>query len=216
MQNDCYDAFGRMINITTGRASVAGSFRNRIEEKSWMEWNPSIGRRPRPIMEPSVLTGGSVIRPHYRPPKTSISMDASLRESSIEITLRVASDKSRSRHWEFTECIHAMLSGTVVPYCDHEFNSGYELQRDRELALEGFHIARFTNRSSDHILILALEGNKLEQLLACGMLIHEARQDEPKPKKLLRGVLQLSSCLRCSIRLAQQSQDHLPWVIVGG
>ncbi|KAH9234787.1 hypothetical protein K456DRAFT_1713641 [Colletotrichum gloeosporioides 23] len=222
MENDCFDSLGRTISIRTGRASVAGTFRNTIDENLRLDWD-DYGKVRRGIMAPSLLAGGSLLQPHYRPPRTSISMHVALHETIIELTLQVESLDSGTRRWEFTECLIALLSGTLMPSCEHGLNSAYVLQKDQELAVEGFHIGRFKERSPDQVLILALQGNKLEQLLACGMLIHESEEKaremmiNPPPEDPCRkkGVLQTSSCLGCCIRLSQKDDNCLPWVIIG-
>lgn len=221
-ENDCYDTFGRTLQIRTGRASVAGCFRNTIEEKSLLDWDDYINTS-RELTNPTLLAGGSLLRPHYRPPKTEISMEVALHETTIELKLQVANEKSPARRWAFTECMTALLSGLVVPSCEHQHDSAYELVRDEEVALEGFNIARLREPVLNQVLVLALQGNKLEQLVICGILMQKAEEERstsgrPRPghQHWKQGLLQMSSCLKCCIRLAQRVEDYLPWVIIGG
>ncbi|KAF5526184.1 hypothetical protein CGCA056_v002542 [Colletotrichum aenigma] len=212
MENDCYDNFGRIISIRTGRASVAGSFRNMIGENTIRDMDSIVNpmRCRGQTMAPSLLAGGTLLQPHYRPSKTKIFMDVALHETVIELELQVDVANSRNRYWGFKRCLVALLSGVIVPSCEHGLNSAYVLKKDREVAIEGFHMARFTDRSSDQVLVLALQGNKLEQLLACGMLMRELEMEQVGKHRWepgqeyswwKRGVLQTSSCLEFCIRL---------------
>ncbi|KAF0326938.1 hypothetical protein GQ607_005702 [Colletotrichum asianum] len=223
MENDCYDDCGRIIGIRTGRASVSGSLRNKIVEHITLDADGAMRGREE-TMAPSLLAGGSLLQPHYRPSKTRIFMGVALHETTIQLTLQAGSANSRTKCWEFTRCLAALLSGVVVPICKHEPNSVYVSKSDREIAVEGFDMARFTERSSDQVLVLALQGNKLEQLLACGMLIQEFEEKTPErgygptleDTSSKRGVLQTSSCLECCIRLSQREDKCLSCVIIGG
>ncbi|KAF5510986.1 hypothetical protein CGCS363_v003439 [Colletotrichum siamense] len=225
MQNDAFDELGRMIQISGGLASVGGAFRNIIIEPA--EPLPEFASRnvPERLSDPSLLVGGSLLQPHHRPSLTNLIMDVSVNESSILLQLATLNDMlpRTSIGASFVESISVFLSLWAVPSCFHAKDAVYDIQDDMEVAVDGFHVARIVHQDiKAEVLVFALTGNKLEQLLTCGAL---SKMLPLGPSLVGRGscdqccgVLQLFSCLRCSIRLSRQPDKNigLPCVVMGG
>ncbi|KAF6802786.1 hypothetical protein CSOJ01_11356 [Colletotrichum sojae] len=171
MENDCFDEVGRMIQIQTGRAFFQGSFRNLI-----------VGYRRQPnerntyyreILEPGQLAGSSRLEPHYRPPKTKVELNFGLKEEHIVLHawLKYGASQDHAVRIDIAECIDIFRTQWMVPCCQHDVGSPYKVKNARELAVEGFHPARLVAKAVDyHALVFALKGNKLEQMLACGLM----------------------------------------------
>lgn len=227
MRDDAFDEFGRMIDISSGRASVGGAFRNVIMEPA----ECLVGAWPRSISEslsdPSLLVGGSLLRPHHRPPLTNLSMDVTINESSIALQLRMSNGTLPLKipGASFMSSINTFLKWWAVPSCEHSRDAVYETEKDSEVAIDGFHIAGIHQEIQADILTFALTGNKLEQLLTCGTMgsILSLRSGETMLARAGNegkscGVLQISSCLKCSICLSRQPDKNigLPCVVMGG
>ncbi|KAF4818222.1 hypothetical protein CGCSCA5_v005330 [Colletotrichum siamense] len=230
MRNDAFDELGRTVQISGGLASVGGAFRNIIIEPA--EPLPELASRdvPERISDPSLLVGGSILQPHHRPPLTNLIMDVSVNESSILLQLATSNDvlPLAPLGASFVESINVLMSFWAVPSCLHAKDAIYDVQNDLEVAVDGFHVARIVHRDiRAEVLVFALTGNKLEQLLMCGAL----SKTLPLGPSLLGpsmfgrgrcgeyyGVLQLFSCLRCSIRLSRQPHKNqgLPCIVMGG
>lgn len=234
--NDAFDDLGRMIQISSGRISVEGEFRHVIRDNSVYPMGnrrmDNSERRFRMVnlarsLSPSSLAGGCVLGPHYRPTGLLLEMNVTVQERSIHVQPKISNDMMpvRLSYAGFMESIEVFLSRWAVPSCQHAKDAPYETQKDLEVAVDGFHMIGNLDEIQADVLVLALTGNKLQQLLACGAMRHilpaQSRGSAlhmPVGNAEICGVLQISSCLKCCIRLSRQPNNStgLSCVIMGG
>ncbi|KXH40078.1 hypothetical protein CSIM01_09933 [Colletotrichum simmondsii] len=174
MEHECFDHYGRYMRIQSGRASVAGTFRNVIVEDTL--------RRPDRILDQIdetvdvvSLAKKTTIEPCYRPPETGITMGAFVREEVISIQLNLSRKTSRPVAVSFMPCMYRLMSSWAAPKCNHEKDRPYTLENDQDVAVSGFHVASLRPREAAEVLVYALRGNTLEQLLVCGLMQGELR-----------------------------------------
>ncbi|KAK1499088.1 hypothetical protein CTAM01_07009 [Colletotrichum tamarilloi] len=218
MENECFDHCGRIIRIQSGRASVAGNFRNVVVEELPRGPNTTLNR-VNETAEVVALAGRTMLKPGHRPSETEITMDAFTQEHVIFVQLKLRGKTSRPVAASFTLCVYQLISCWAVPKCNHEEDKPYMVENDQDVAVSGFHVASLRRRDAAEVLVYASHGNKLEQLLVCGLMLHEVSRWADRPcgfhKTTEPAVLQASACLRCCIRLARQP-GYLPCVVMGG
>ncbi|KAK1475724.1 hypothetical protein CABS01_04001 [Colletotrichum abscissum] len=81
---DCFDVFGRTIHIRSGRASVAGAFRNVIVERLYPDMEGNGSDPTNELAEVVSLATGTTLGPHHRPPESRIAMDVIIQEEIVE------------------------------------------------------------------------------------------------------------------------------------
>ncbi|KAI3533444.1 hypothetical protein CABS03_03300 [Colletotrichum abscissum] len=216
---DCFDVFGRTIHIRSGRASVAGAFRNVIVERLYPDMEGNGSDPTNELAEVVSLATGTTLGPHHRPPESRIAMDVIIQEEIVYVQLKLAGKTSGPVKVSFQRCISRLTSYWAVPKCNHEKDGLYTLENDQDVVLSGFQVASLRRRDAAEVLVYALHGNTLEQLLVCGLMKREVDRwvGPPVERHVVTGrcVIQASACLTCCIRLARQP-GYLPCIVMGG
>ncbi|KAK0368812.1 hypothetical protein CLIM01_13833 [Colletotrichum limetticola] len=216
MENECFDECGRTLRIQSGRASVAGAFRNMVVED--LVTNPQTVLDHKETDDFVSLAGKTTLEPCRRPPETGITMDASIQENAIVLRLNLAGKMPRPVTTSLTQCVYTLMAYWAVPKCNHEKDGPYTLEHDQDVVVSGFHVAFLPQRDAAEVLVYALRGNTLEQLLLCGLMKWEVDRWAELPYdrdwRSRRCILQASACLKCCIRLARQP-GYLPCVVMG-
>ncbi|KXH62579.1 hypothetical protein CNYM01_02782 [Colletotrichum nymphaeae SA-01] len=173
IENECFDECGRILRIQSGRASVAGAFRNIVVEDTFSVPYDTL-HRINETADVASLAGRTTLEPNHRPPETKITMDAVLQEGTISVQLNLAGQTSRLVAASFTRCVRDLMSFWAVPKCNHEKDRPYTLEHDQDVVICGFHVASLPQRDAAEVLVYALRANTLEQLLVCGLMQREA------------------------------------------
>ncbi|KAG7053717.1 hypothetical protein JMJ77_0000801 [Colletotrichum scovillei] len=98
MENESFDDSGRILRIQSGRASVAGAFRNIVVEGPFRFPDGVSDEVLHDINETAdvvSLAGRTTLEPSHRPPETEINMDAFVQEDAISVRLNLAGKTSR-------------------------------------------------------------------------------------------------------------------------
>ncbi|KAK1468168.1 hypothetical protein CCUS01_06670 [Colletotrichum cuscutae] len=136
MENECFDECGRTLRIQSGRASVAGAFRNIVVEDTFAYPHNTL-HQINEIADVVSLAGGTTLEPCHRPPETSITMDAFIREDVIAVRLNLAGKTSRPVVASFAFCVRMLMALWTVPKCNHEKDGPYTLEHDRDVVIGG-------------------------------------------------------------------------------
>ncbi|EXF85759.1 hypothetical protein CFIO01_07168 [Colletotrichum fioriniae PJ7] len=103
MENECFDECGRTLRIQSGRATVAGAFRNIVVEDTRFGPDDILDHIDETADIVS-LAGKTTLKPCHRPPETGITMDAFIREHVISVRLNLAGKTSRPVAASFQLC----------------------------------------------------------------------------------------------------------------
>ncbi|WQF82184.1 hypothetical protein CDEST_07198 [Colletotrichum destructivum] len=221
MTDECYDDLGRMIVIQSGRASVNGVFRNAIIERALpgIRWGVRTLKQTTRCLDTVALASGTFLAPHCRPPETRISMTVNLNESVIIVRLKLMVDPQKAVTVPFRYCISGFLTDWAVPRCQHPTNRPYELKGDGKFVASGFQVAKTNQQISREILVYALQGRKLEQLMICGLMKEEMARFSGYGGEgsmfwleSIPGVIQLTACLECCFQWGR----GIGCVVMGG
>lgn len=181
LSDDCYDTQGRLITISSGRASINGVMRQIIVEKN-VEI-PDIRYNQRcelPTAKTSQVAVGTYIQPHYRPGGWRIFMDAAVTEHEICISTAIGYDISKTIPVILSECIHNLFTTIILPPCGHSPDDPWKINHlDEPVQVSPFSRSM---HSTGVFMVYALKGEKLEQLVQC---------------RVEGCTLQLSTCLKC-------------------
>ncbi|KAI1658057.1 hypothetical protein F4813DRAFT_357202 [Daldinia decipiens] len=201
---DCFDNQGRFLTILPGRASVAGAFRSEIVEK----YAGDMGAEYLKVPVSTLLAPGLSLMPHHAPPEGSIFMGVSFDENVIFSDFKVRDGETFARGISIKSCTKKMLDAQSVS-CPHEPTSELQVQKEQNLAVVGFGALNSSKgRNQDIIQLVALHGNKLEQLLTFGMI--ESDMDA----RYMGFIFQHMACLKCCISTAKNEGKEI--VIMGG
>ncbi|ROV91434.1 hypothetical protein VSDG_07140 [Cytospora chrysosperma] len=222
MQHDAYDALGRIITITSGRVSVDGLLRNVIlENLDNTPVRPSTARRitcPNPLATGAfALAVGHFIEPHYQPSDINVFLHATASENAILVRFSVGRLVSKSIEVSLLRSIQAFLAVWRMPECRDDTHTPVKVQRDMNMKIVGFHLEHELSLSkSDGLTLIALHGNKLHQLLTCGLYstrswVGPSTVTEPN----CTTIFQLEACLKCCIKIARKAK-HPSCIIMGG
>ncbi|KAI0149543.1 hypothetical protein GGR57DRAFT_224198 [Xylariaceae sp. FL1272] len=190
-EEHAYDDCGRLITITTGRASVQGSLRKLILETLRHQEQVDL---PNP-QELTTAAPGSLIEPHYRPSSFSIFMDARLREREIYVTTTCGQDRSKSRLVTLVGALHLfLLSANVRAHCQHPVNRPFEVKPNLpyEFFIAGLGYTTITGGGKAAAVIYALTGKRMEQILL--MMFRP-----PATKRGERIEYQIFACAHCTL-----------------
>lgn len=211
MTDECYDNLGRMIVIQSGRASVNGAFRNAIVEAGPfnVSWDMA---QTTGFPDPVSLASGTFLEPHCRPSETGISMNVALLEEAIFLRWKLMVDTLHTLPVSLLDCISHFCSCWSVPRCGHSTNTPYEVHGDGDVVVSGFRAAEPDPHFSGEIMVYALRSRKLEQVIICGLMYETQKR---AGLSLRRGVLQVTACFECCLRLAQRD-DYLRCVVMSG
>ncbi|KAK1544597.1 hypothetical protein CPAR01_02099 [Colletotrichum paranaense] len=168
MENECFDECGRTLRIQSGRASVAGAFRNIVVEDTVIDPHNVLGHNE--TTDFVSLAGRTTLEPCHRPPETGITIDASIQENAIAVRLNLAGKAPRPVTASLAYCVYTLMTYWAVPKCNHEKDGPYTLEHDQDVVVSGFHVAFLPQRDAAEVLVYALTGNTLEQLLICGLM----------------------------------------------
>lgn len=201
---DCFDNQGRFFSLIPGRASVGGAFRRRIVEKDIHGICAQFSNIP----VSTLLASGLSLMPHHAPSESNIFMDVSFDEKIITLSFKVGCEKASAGRIPINRCINFIMKAWGVS-CPHEPTSELRVQKDQNLAVVGFGaLSSKKGRNKNVTHLIALRGNKLEQLLTFGML--ESYEDTHNTGF----VFQLTACLKCCIATAKNEGCDL--IIMGG
>ncbi|KAI1418381.1 hypothetical protein F5Y13DRAFT_196182 [Hypoxylon sp. FL1857] len=198
LRNDCFDNQGRFLTLWSGRASLNGTQRSLIVDKH--VYNRS---SPPQMTALTSLAPGSILEPHYCPSNMKIYMNACLTEEAISLQLMVGLERLLAQPVNFFDCILDTLDGDILR-CPHDPRDKFQVARDQNLAIVGFPIANEDEQTKKPIQLVALHGNKLEQLLA-NWLIDFVDEEF---------IFQLFACLKCCVTAAERS--GCKYVVMGG
>ncbi|KAI1394312.1 uncharacterized protein F4822DRAFT_44982 [Hypoxylon trugodes] len=218
LDNDCYDVQGRLLSLLPGRVSVNGTLRSLLcEERICDEVlvpSPS---------ESAKLASGLYIEPHYLPSKLNMEtcMDVSLNEDMVLLRMSIGPVGSPAKHIRFQDCLAAFPINNSTD-CSHDTTTGFRVREGQNITVVGFdHMYRSTVRYGDCLQVVALHGNKLEQLITLGILKTHGREQISEDEHMLpsfkfpkRCVLQSWACLDCCIADAERSGHK--YVVMGG
>ncbi|KAK1459804.1 hypothetical protein CMEL01_02803 [Colletotrichum melonis] len=93
MENECFDECGRTLRIQSGRASVAGAFRNIVVEDRVIDPHNVLDHIE--TTDFVSLAGRTTLEPCHRPPETGITIDTSIQEDAIAVRLNLAGKTPR-------------------------------------------------------------------------------------------------------------------------
>ncbi|KAI1466169.1 uncharacterized protein F4812DRAFT_436166 [Daldinia caldariorum] len=200
LSHDCYDDQNRFLSLLPGRASLEGIYRSEISSN-----RPDFSNF---ISRPTVTTSlapGFVLIPHHIPSAFNISMDMTLGEKEIFVAVQA---DCKDYHITIPLGIFLNPAMTTVRFCcSHDPKSEVRIEKGQQLAIAGFDACMAfpeVTPSGGSTTVIALHGNKLEQLLAIGIL--RARR-----YKIL---FQRTACLSCCIK--NPSNSAFLQVIMGG
>jgi len=207
LSDEAFDNYGRMLTITSGRATVDGLFRNYLLERMV---DPSIPKEdPPPLLAP-----GSFIEPHYYPGRLQVWIETGVVEEGVIVGTFVGHGQETTGI-SLSMCA-AEMKRVVVTRCEHSKTRPYRVPHS-------CHQPNNTNQPLPHwilpfgyvytygtswlyhslgIVIFPLKGNRLHQLIQCGLLRRERRSV----------TLQINSCIACALR----KTDHIHGLILGG
>ena len=187
LSDDCYDAQGRLLTIASGRASVNGAMRNIVFESSRVgipsgaeDCDEGSGL---PASKLSKVAVGTHIQPHYRPGNLRVFMDATLTEHEIRIGAVLGYDLSETRRIYLSECVHNFFTINIHRYCEHPHEKAWKITDPKKSVLVSA-FSPWAAKSGDRLVLYALKGRKLEQLVQC--FVEEF------------AILQLAMCLGCA------------------
>ncbi|CAJ2511732.1 Uu.00g073570.m01.CDS01 [Anthostomella pinea] len=164
LKEDCDDSQGRVISLSPGRASVSGAIQ------------------------------GSFIESHYRPGSLKTYMDVGLRVQEIWVSTRIGPEPSMTSSVSLKRCIAYLLSCVrFTPACPHSVDQPYRVRSaQRQLRLAPFSDIEYDDDDDDDddgdgdgdgdgdrdgdgddhhmrdLILFALKGQKLEQIIQCG------------------------------------------------
>ena len=202
MQHDSYDTLGRTITITPGRASVNGCLRNRLCEIGTLCKQPTSSQDG----APSTLATGYYVEPHCQPSDTHVFLDASLQEDHILLEFTTGRAALQATQVNMLHGIDSLLTHWMIPKCPHDKGTPVKVVKDMDMKLVGFSQVDADIINSDGLVLVALQGDKLRQLLTCGFY-----SEEPGTTK----ILQFSACLKCCIKIARNKRRP-SCIIIGG
>lgn len=222
MQHDSFDDFGRTITITSGRAYVDGCLRHIIlEDKHTDSREIEVAAQticPNPLSAGAfALAAGSFVKPHYQPSDMKVYLYATASEDMILVRFSVGRLVSESIKISLLHSIEAFLTFWRMPTCQHDKQTPFKVTDGMELKLVGFHLRHELGLSeAGDLTLIALHGNKLHQLLTCGLYstpswVVPSTVTEPN----YTTILQLEACLRCCIMTAQEAKRS-SCIIMGG
>lgn len=205
MQQEPYDAYGRVISVVPGRASYNGNLRNTICQSSMVEWSS-----PRPGAEGSfALAAGCFVEPHGAPSAMEAFLHATLDEHSITVTFEVGHGAIHDYKVHFHNCLESFRTLWRVPKCRHDRNTPFRVKEGMNLTLMGFYQDYVPGPAGkSEVAIIAVRGNKLHQMLTCEL--------SPWGKSHFDAtILQLEACLECCIEHAKRDGPK-SCIIMGG
>ncbi|KAI1086936.1 hypothetical protein F5B19DRAFT_100722 [Rostrohypoxylon terebratum] len=200
LQRDCYDSQYCLLSLWSGRASVNDAMRSTIIEQS-----PKglLGISPSPAL---TLAPGSFVEPHYYPSAMNICRGVALNENAISVEFMVGSEEMLTTSASFSYGVEALSISVEILRCQHNPKDAYRVENNRNLSLIGFDFGavRWSPDLEDGKVtqLIALQGNKLEQILMAGYLSSQ------------RVILQRLACLQCCISAASLYQDRNPTTYV--
>ncbi len=206
LTDDCYDGQGRLLTIASGRASINGVMRHLLVEAN--DEIPHMGHMRLgfdlggvsglPPTKTSEVVAGTYIQPHYRPSNLRVFMDATITEHEIRIGLALGDHVSQAKRIFLSKCIHNFLLTVIYRHCSHPHDEPWKTANSTAgpIRLSPFSLSA-TAREPGQLILYALKGRKLEQLIQC--YIDEC------------AVLQLLVCLGCASDLVgrQPGRQHL-------
>ncbi|KAI1477490.1 hypothetical protein F4774DRAFT_420144 [Daldinia eschscholtzii] len=203
LSHDCYDDQNRFLSLLPGRASLGGIYRPEIlSNKSDF---PQFASQSALSVTTS-LAPGFVLVPHHVPSPFSISMDMALSEKGILVTLLVDYEEYHIAI-PLGKCLKVVMEKMILR-CPHDPKSELRVEKDHKLVTAGLgdcaNYEEETEESKGVTVIIALHGNKLEQLLTMGILTARRK----------RFMFQRTACLSCCVKAAQNSSSR--YVIMGG
>ncbi|KAI0386930.1 hypothetical protein F5Y04DRAFT_73854 [Hypomontagnella monticulosa] len=199
LRNDCYDMQGRFLSILPGRASLNGSLRSLLLETQKF---PALSTLQAPSLTSLAL--GSTLMPHHAPSNANIYMDVSLTEKAMMFNFAFGPDRFHTQQLTIAHCIITILGGDILR-CSHGDMAAFRVGSNQNLATVGFGcVTEERKRDTDLLELIAVRGNKLEQLLTVGVLSKQRKEY----------VFQAMSCLKCSIDEAERKRCK--YVVMGG
>ncbi|KAI0106550.1 hypothetical protein F4776DRAFT_435866 [Hypoxylon sp. NC0597] len=158
------------------------------------------------------LAPGSIMKPHYCPSNINIHIDVSFNQDVISIQLSVGPVRSHVTHVHLVGSIESLLRGDILQ-CPHDPGDVLRVEKDQNLTITGFgHTDNGGQQGKGPIQLLALYGNKLEQLLLAE-LIYGTDGDKGKLDST-EHIFQLFACLKCCVTSAERFGRK--YVVMGG
>ncbi|KAI3532283.1 hypothetical protein CSPX01_13595 [Colletotrichum filicis] len=131
MENECFDECGRTLRIQSGRASVAGAFRNIVVEDRVTDPHNVLDHNE--TTDFVSLAGRTTLEPCHRPPETGITIDTSIQEDAIAVRLNLAGKTPRPVAASLAHCVYTLMTYWAVPKCSHEKDGPYTLEHDQDV-----------------------------------------------------------------------------------
>ncbi len=195
LTDDCYDAQGRLITISSGRATVNGLMRHLLlETKGQAPVAGAFSDLPRP--KTSEVAVGTYVQPHYRPGNLRIFLDAIVTEGEIRVSAALGDDITRARPICLFRLIDNLFFTTINRPCSHSHDEPWKIP-GAPLCVRLSPLAAQQNRDANQLILYALKGRKLEQMVQCYI-------DDT-------AALQLSMCLGCASDLVGHIMDYRPF-----
>jgi len=201
--DEAFDDHGRLLTITSGRATVDGLFRNYLIERK-------IGFSSSSEDTPSLLAHGSLIEPYYYPGRLRVWIETGVIDEGILVGAFLGHSEQSTRI-SLVRCAESMKY-IVVPRCEHPKSQPYRVphsQHQSDTGQSPQHLISpfsYGPANDSGIMIFPLTGNRLQQLIQCGTLgLYLRRQGRSV-------ILQMHSCISCAVRMRPEPSC----VILGG
>jgi hypothetical protein len=188
IEHEAFDNLGRFVTITSGQASIEGNRRPWIIDGTSFSYlhGSHVSQ-----LEYSTISSGSLLEPHFRPSQSSISMVAQLKDRhtiTVETTVRRFDGK-----WvpvNLAQCHSKLWNFDAEQPCRHNTCEPFLVtpQLGAKLAVTGFSPLYRGRTLLGTIIVIALRGRRLEQLLQMAL-----------SRSPSQNFLQLHSCFRCTL-----------------
>ncbi|MCJ1442638.1 MAG: hypothetical protein MMC23_003135 [Stictis urceolatum] len=201
IDEDCFDGEGRLLKIEPGRVSLNKVLRRFISEHGHSK---DVPREEKTMGTVTTMNPGFQVEPHHAPSGLEVVMDTELSENRIWLHTRIHDTGTDSfTSIELTACIECVALWTAPSQCCHGPTRNLLVKRPNQVYVATFGYE--APRDADGVILYALKGSRIEQLIQCGIIGQKAKG---------MCVMQLQSCLSCSYKAKPNRMSNVSHIIM--